>query len=90
MKRKLFFVVAVLTITAASWNVNFISQTKGMSDVMLANVEALAQTELTPNGWVCFQNIRDDGGDLFFIVQWCGNCWSYSATSAIGSSYCWH
>ena len=44
--KKVFGFIAVLLIAVvAAWNVNFGSQTKGMSDVMLANVEALAQGE---------------------------------------------
>ena len=46
MKRKILFslVVAVIAIGAA-WNMNFGSQTNGMSDLSLANVEALAGPE---------------------------------------------
>ena len=64
MKRKFIGGFAVLAIAAmAAWNVNYGSQTKGMSDVMLANVEALAQeigietgcpTGCLPNGSGCF------------------------------------
>ena len=93
MKRKLFLAVLLfLAITVVvAWNVNTSLKADGMlSDVALANVEALAQTELTPDGWVCFENVRDDGGDWFFIVQWCGDCRVYSATNVIGGNYCWY
>ena len=44
MRNKILGCLAVLAVAAvAAWNVNVSSQTKGMSDVMLANVEALAQ-----------------------------------------------
>ena len=50
MKKTLFSGLAVLAIAAvAGWNMNFNSQTKGMSDVALANVEALADGESTQN-----------------------------------------
>jgi len=43
MKKKIFGGIAVLAIVAAAaWNVNLGSKTNGMSNVMLANVEALA------------------------------------------------
>jgi len=43
MKKKILGGIAVLVIVAvAVWNVNLSSQTKGMSNIMLANVEALA------------------------------------------------
>ena len=58
MKRKFIGGFAVLAIAAmAAWNVNYGSQTKGMSDVMLANVEALAQEIIvgTPCYYVKYQ-----------------------------------
>jgi len=46
MKKKIIGLMAVLVIAAVSaWNLNFNSQMKGMSDIMLANVEALADDE---------------------------------------------
>jgi len=42
MKKKIFGGIAVLVIAVvAAWNVNVSSRTNGMSNVMLANVEAL-------------------------------------------------
>ena len=44
--KKILGLIAVLLIAVvAAWNVSFGSQTKGMTDVMLANVEALADYE---------------------------------------------
>lgn len=46
MKRKLLFGIVIMAIAAlAAWNVNYGSQTKGMSNLSLANVEALAVPE---------------------------------------------
>ena len=43
MKKKFIYGFVFIAISAvAAWNVNFNSQTNGMSDVALANVEALA------------------------------------------------
>ena len=57
MKRKILFGFAVLAIAAmAAWNANFGLQNPKLSDVMLANVEALADCEdgiiVTENGFV--------------------------------------
>ena len=50
MKKKVFFsgFIAMAITAMATWNVNFGSKTNGMSDMMLANVEALAQNEWPP------------------------------------------
>jgi len=48
MKKKIFGGIAVLAIAAAAaFNVNFSAQSNGLSDVSLANVEALAQESTT-------------------------------------------
>ena len=50
MKKKIFGGITVLVIAiVAAWNVNFSSKTNWMSNVMLSNVEALAQ-ETAPSG----------------------------------------
>ena len=50
MKKKVFGSIAVLAIAAmAAFNVNIKTQENGLSDVSLANVEALASESL-PNG----------------------------------------
>jgi len=53
MKKKLLGCLAVLAIAAvAAWNVNFNSQKNLMSDIALANVEALA-SEIIGNPTYC-------------------------------------
>ena len=78
MKRKILLGFVVLAIAAmAIWNVNLGLQTKGMSDIMLANVEALAQSEGDPI-------------ELPEVVIFCN---SYYEDCALGSPYnnghCW-
>ena len=61
MKKKIFGGIAVLAIAAvAAWNVgvNLNSQKSGLSDVLLANIEALGQSE---NG--CYTRPGDNNGD---------------------------
>ena len=56
MKKKIFGGIAVLAIAVvAAWNVNVNSRTNGMSDVMLANVEALAQESTGSCKWKVIQ-----------------------------------
>ena len=73
MSKKIFYGIAVCVVAAmAAWNVNFSSQTKGMSDVSLANIEALAQSE--------------GGGDCRWrteIVDGCGG-WALCDCNGIG------
>ena len=65
-------VFAVLAIAAmAAWNVNYGSQTKGMSDVMLANVEALAGCESTPKddiGRSVDLNCTNSSGETYMLT----------------------
>ena len=50
MKSKIIFGILIIVIAlAAIWNLNISSNEKGLSDVLLANVEALAISELTGN-----------------------------------------
>jgi hypothetical protein len=54
MKKKIFGVIAIVAIAAAAaWNVNCNSQSSKLSDISLANVEALAQESGGGYGYVC-------------------------------------
>jgi len=85
MKKKILGGLAVLAIAAlAAWNLNFSSKAEGiMSDVMLANVEALAENESNPWYLWPFQGTTKDeypeskpcteGINLiFWYVEWEG------------------
>jgi len=57
MKKKIFGGIAILALVVmAAWNVSIGSKTNGITDIMLANVEALATSESVtcPNG--CLPN----------------------------------
>lgn len=60
--------VLVIAITMmAGINVFNAQKTEGLSDLALANVEALAINEWIPEkGWECFQNLYDDTSQDFF------------------------
>jgi len=50
MKKKILGGIAVIAIAAmTTWNVNFSAKTNGLSNVMLSNVEALAEESNPPS-----------------------------------------
>jgi hypothetical protein len=68
MNKKLFYGIAVFALAAlAVWNLNFGSQMKGMSDVSLANVEALAGGE--DDGITCLAYCQFSHPDYDCIVS---------------------
>lgn len=91
MKNRMMKYVSVIAITMmAGINVFNAQKTEGLSDLALANVEALAINEWIPEkGWECFQNLYDDTSqDFFFVVIYCGDCGSHSATQVDKTGYC--
>lgn len=84
-------VVLILAVVVA-FNVSLKSKTDGLSDVALANIEALAIWEFDPNlGWLCFWEVKDDtNSEAFFVCQRCGDCYTVSATFTASASRCWH
>lgn len=87
---KAAFVAAIAMM--ASINVFNAQKTEGLSDVALANVEALANSEYDPvKGWPCklfvWDNVMDED---FFITIRCSDCFTVSATSVSGDGYCRH
>lgn len=46
-----------------------ISPVDSMSDLMKANIEALARSEITSDGWICYWVCYDDtSSDIFVVV----------------------
>ena len=91
MKNRMMKYVLIIAITMmAGINVFNAQKTEGLSDLALANVEALAINEWIPEkGWECFQNLYDDTSqDFFFVVIYCGDCGSHSATQVDKTGYC--
>jgi hypothetical protein len=79
MNKKVLYGIAALAIAALSvLNVNFNSQQSSLSDVSLANVEALAQELLAPSyNYTCYYGIIY-GND--YLVHECNSCNFYSAS----------
>ena len=70
MKKKIFSGVALLTIAVAmAIHVNFGSKYSDISDISLANVEALANTELSIPGQACQYYCREKAGAMCSISQ---------------------
>lgn len=64
----------------------------GLSEMALANVEALALSELDmEKGWSCYDWVFDNVmSETFFIINRCSDCYTVSATNFSGQDYCWH
>jgi hypothetical protein len=92
MKKKIFSLVAIAAISLGVWNYSENQTNVELSDLALANVEALASGEYhpgtcgwSPNGVIAICNIREDHVyELFhsFGGWWC--CDSCSSTSYCG------
>ena len=73
-------------------NVFNAQKSETLSDIALANVDALADSEYDPvKGWACkhfiWDNVMDEN---FFITIRCSDCFTVSATSVSGDGYCLH
>lgn len=92
MKKKLFFALTAILVTlAGSYLYQRQNSNPQLSDIALANIEALAIGEFTPNGWTCFWRYSDDlSNDNFLPIIRCDDCHTVTATIAYASGYCWH
>jgi hypothetical protein len=71
MKKKILGGIALLAIAVvAAWNVNLSSQSNDLSDISLANVEALA-SESGGNAVDCYSESKSKSGSTYYD---CGNC----------------
>lgn len=92
MKNKILFgVVALLASVFVTLSVIQNSQREDVSDLMLANVEALANYEWDQNGWYCWRYSSDDyNSDVFFTYIRCFDCNMSTAVSVWDQGQCWH
>ena len=66
-----------------------------LSDAQMKNVEALANQEyigsliqFTPQGWVCYNEVRDDMYVEFFLCTDCKGCFNTTASYVNDSDRC--
>ena len=87
MKKKILYGFAVLTIAVVvAINMNVNSNRYSLSDLSLANAEALASNEGDINRADCYPEISQGGTGK---VKWCSySCGTYINGSATSSSTC--
>lgn len=90
--KKIFFALIVMAVAVIGGYIyQKHSQKSQLSDIALANMEALAMGEWTPDGWTCFWRYSDNlSSDLFVTIIRCRDCYTATATTAYASGYCWH
>jgi hypothetical protein len=93
MKKKILGGIALLGIAAvAAWNVNLNSQSSDLSDVSLANVEALANGESSSKSIDCWQEISSSHSNAMSAElthkTYCGECSAKLDRSWSSSSSC--
>lgn len=84
MKKKIFGAVLITVVAvAAGWNFNQIKNEMELSDLALANMEALARNESTSSlsceGWL---------GTCKYSCSKCGTSWSAIGSTQKGSHSC--
>ena len=84
--------VLAMVVAVSCMNIYNSQKESEMSDVLLANVEALADHEWDPvNGWVCYSTVYDNtSSEIFFITTRCSDCYTVSATFVSDAGHCWH
>lgn len=95
MKKYLKFAVMAAFALVTVYNVYKVQTEVVLSDTQLKNVEALSDQEflgsyvqLTDQGWLCFDDIRDDMSDGFFLCTDCKGCMNTTATYAGMPDHC--
>lgn len=91
MKKLLSIVAVVFIVGLAVQNVMVNNSQQVYSDLVLANVEALADHEWDQNGWYCWRYSQDDySSSAFFVYTRCFDCYTSTATSVWDQGQCWH
>ena len=83
-------ILVIATMFLIFYNVYVTNGSSIMSDVVMENVEALADFEwVNGKGWTCYRYVSDDvSQEVFSIVIYCGDCSTYSATTIKDPDYC--
>ena len=91
MKKIMKIAFVAVFAAVAGYGVYTNQKVDTMTDLMLANVEALANYEWDSNGWYCWNKSNDDyTSDVFFTYIRCFDCNVSSAISVWDSGQCWH
>ena len=90
MKKRMIMLVAVLALSVG-FGIYRNYQKNLMSDLLLANIEALANYEWNQDGWYCWRFSQDDySSDRFFCYIRCFDCYTSTATTVWEQGQCWH
>ena len=90
MKRKNIITVTVAAIIASVGYFGYSNHHDELSDIQLANIEALSYGEfIVEHGWECFEEVYDDVTNPHFIVVInCDGCHTTSAVYINNPNYC--
>ena len=95
MKKYLKFAVMAAFALVTVYNVHKVQTEVVLSEAQLKNVEALANQEYIGSliqwpgsSWVCFEVVRDDMYDEFFLCTDCDGCINTTASYVNNSNYC--
>jgi hypothetical protein len=70
LKKNFYFFVVLIIAVVTAVNVNINSKEDGLSDVFLANVEALADNESNPWYLWAFQGTTKDEKEIYATCSW--------------------
>lgn len=82
MKKKIVVAALVVTVAVgAAWNINQVSNESGISDLMLGNIEALAEENDGGNTYACWSTVStSSGSSVFHDKTYCSTCQPVPAT----------
>lgn len=90
MKQKIVFTTAVVALMALASYFGYANHHDELSDMQLANIEALTYGEfIAGNGWECFEVVYDDvTNPQFMTVINCNGCHVTSAVYVNTPGFC--
>ncbi len=90
MKQKNILTTTVVALMALAGYYGYANSNDGLSDMQLANIEALAHGEfIVGKGWECFDVVYDDvTNPVFITVINCNGCHVTSAVYVNTPKYC--
>lgn len=90
MKRRGIFAVTVAAIIVSACYFGYSNRHDELSDIQLANIEALSFGEfIVGDGWECFKKVFDDvTNPMFVTIIDCTNCNTVSAVYFNDPAHC--